>query len=109
MPINIINKRDQNFEESRLNVYCGRGSPLGNPFIIGKHGTRTEVIEEYRTHFEANKFGFYGEEQLNHIKKIYVNHGQVNLVCWCAPKACHCDVIKEHIEKELKEDGQWRN
>jgi len=31
-------------------VYIGRGSVWGNPFAIGEHGTREEVIELYRAH-----------------------------------------------------------
>lgn len=29
-------------------VYIGRPSLLGNPFHIGTHGTRAEVIAQYR-------------------------------------------------------------
>ena len=29
-------------------VYVGRGSPWGNPFVIGKDGTREEVIEKFK-------------------------------------------------------------
>jgi hypothetical protein len=29
-------------------VYIGRPSLLGNPFKIGQHGTRREVIQRYR-------------------------------------------------------------
>ena len=28
-------------------VYIGRGSPYGNPFVIGKDGTREQVIAKY--------------------------------------------------------------
>ena len=28
-------------------VYIGRGSKWGNPFVIGKDGTREEVINKY--------------------------------------------------------------
>ncbi|MFN0122019.1 MAG: DUF4326 domain-containing protein [Blastocatellia bacterium] len=31
-----------------LGVYISRPSLLGNPFHIGTHGTRTEVIAQYR-------------------------------------------------------------
>jgi hypothetical protein len=32
-------------------VYIGRGSPLGNPYIIGKDGDRAEVIKKYERDF----------------------------------------------------------
>jgi len=28
-------------------VYIGRGSPFGNPFLIGKHGGRDEVCDRH--------------------------------------------------------------
>lgn len=30
------------------NVYIGRPSKWGNPFIIGRDGTREEVIDNYK-------------------------------------------------------------
>lgn len=35
-------------------VYIGRGSPWGNPFIIGKDGTRDEVIAKYEAYLDSN-------------------------------------------------------
>jgi len=31
----------------RYDVYVGRPSPWGNPFVIGRDGTREEVIAKY--------------------------------------------------------------
>jgi hypothetical protein len=28
-------------------VYCGRGSPYGNPFVIGRDGDRDQVCERF--------------------------------------------------------------
>ena len=39
----IVNLRKRNY-----NVYIGRGSKWGNPFIIGRDGNRKEVIDKYR-------------------------------------------------------------
>ena len=41
-PIVIVNKH-----HGMQGEYIGRGSPLGNPFVIGVHGTRKEVIDKY--------------------------------------------------------------
>jgi len=32
----------------QYHIFIGRGSPWGNPFHIGRDGTRAEVIEKYR-------------------------------------------------------------
>ena len=31
-------------------IYIGRGSPWGNPFVIGEHGTRDEVCDKFKRH-----------------------------------------------------------
>lgn len=69
-------------------VYIGRPSKWGNPFTIGKDGTREEVIEKYREYLLGN------DELMNSLHEL---KGKV-LGCWCAPKPCHGDVLKELIE-----------
>lgn len=59
--------------------YCGRGSPLGNPFIMGVHGDRDEVCDL----FEYVILPFLDVSDLR---------GK-DLLCFCAPKRCHCDAI----------------
>ena len=65
-------------------TYIGRGTPWGNPFIIGIHGSRSEVIEKFRQaitpNFEA---------------RIKAELKGKDLVCHCRPKACHGDVLFE--------------
>lgn len=76
-------------------VYIGRGSKWGNPFKIGEHGTREEVIAYYRAHL------------LDCPEKLLALHelkGKT-LGCWCAPKACHGDVLAEFV-KILEEGGE---
>jgi hypothetical protein len=62
-------------------VYIGRPSKWGNPFIIGRDGTRSEVIQKYRCWVAEQP-----ELDLLELK------GK-DLVCWCAPLACHGDVL----------------
>lgn len=65
-------------------VYIGRPGKWGNPYEIGTHGTRKEVIEKYRMYL-------YTSGLINDIHELS-NH---DLVCWCKPKACHGDVLIE--------------
>lgn len=67
------------------NVYVGRPSKWGNPFEIGKDGTREEVIEKYREWILDNS---------DLLKDIHELKGKT-LACWCAPKSCHGDVLLE--------------
>lgn len=56
-------------------VYVGRGSPWGNPYVIGKDGTRDEVCNL----FEQNV--------LPHLD-VSALTGK-SLVCFCMPQRCH--------------------
>jgi hypothetical protein len=64
-------------------IYIGRPSIWGNPFEIGKDGTREEVIQKYSR-------WILGQPGL--LKQIPDLAGKV-LGCWCHPKACHGDVL----------------
>lgn len=71
-------------------VYIGRGTIWGNPYYIGRDGTREEVIEKYREYAKNN------EEILSNLHKL---EGQV-LGCSCKPKLCHGDVLIEMLENK---------
>lgn len=68
-------------------VYVGRPSDFGNPFEIDKDGTREEVIEKYR------KWFFSQPKLMTKTKKEL--KGKI-LGCWCAPLACHADILSEY-------------
>lgn len=66
-------------------VYIGRGSPWGNPFPISNvHGGREIVIVKYEDW--VNGLPALLERAKRELK------GKT-LVCFCAPKACHGDVL----------------
>lgn len=98
--IRVVNKNAP--ESSKNGIYCGRGSPLGNPYRISIYEDRDAVIEKFKTYLvdKISKKDKIICEQLNKIYKEAKN-GDVDLVCFCAPKRCHCDVIKEIIESKL--------
>lgn len=73
-------------------VYIGRGSSFGNPFPIGKSGSREEVIDKYREWFHKK----LGDPEFK--KKVLALKG-MTLGCFCKPKACHGDVIKEWLDE----------
>lgn len=60
-------------------VYVGRGSRWGNPFKIGVHGTRDEVIARY-------------EREVLPLVDLRPLRGK-HLVCFCAPQRCHADIL----------------
>ena len=72
-------------KKAPYDVYIGRPSKWGNPFVIGKHGTRDEVIQKYREWLMSQP------ELLAEVKTL---KGKV-LGCYCAPAACHGDFLSE--------------
>jgi len=81
-----------NLKESKYDVYIGRHSVFGNPFIIGKHGNRKEVIDKYRE-------WFYDIEQKNLRKQAKKELKGKRLGCFCKPQACHGDIIADYVNK----------
>ena len=73
-------------------IYIGRGSPWGNPYVIGKDGDRAEVIEKYRVW----AYQKWVEDQGYGVDWLEPLRGK-DLVCFCAPLACHGDVLLELI------------
>lgn len=65
-------------------VYIGRPSKWGNPFQIGKDGNRDEVCDLYEKMVLSN---------LDFQEKIKIELRGKNLVCFCAPKRCHGDIL----------------
>ena len=65
-------------------VYIGRPGPWGNPFKIGRDGTREEVIQLYEMWLlERPELVARAKEELRGKR----------LGCFCAPDACHGDVL----------------
>lgn len=86
----VLNVRGVNRAKEEANgaVYVGRPSKWGNPFHVGRDGTRQEVIERYqRWLIETGPFN-----DLHELK------GR-NLLCWCAPEPCHADVLLALAER----------
>lgn len=78
-----------NLRKEKYTRYIGRGSIFGNPFKIGKHGTRNEVIQHYE---------LYARKHVIH--NIAALPEDAILGCYCKPQACHGDIIIK-IWKEL--------
>jgi hypothetical protein len=70
-------KRDQ------FDVYIGRPGKWGNPFVLGKDGDRDAVIARYEAWLIRQPALMTALPDLR---------GKI-LGCWCAPAACHGDVL----------------
>jgi hypothetical protein len=78
----VYNKHHKN--APRGAVYIGRGSKWGNPCVIGEYGTREECIVGYLLYLLAN---------VDLCVDIKEELRGKDLVCYCAPKPCHGDIL----------------
>jgi hypothetical protein len=79
-------------------VYIGRPSKWGNPFVIGRDGTRSEVVARYRSYLLGN----------TQLMAALPELAGKDLVCWCAPDACHGDVLVELANPKPSADAGAR-
>jgi len=100
MTIRIVNVKT--FKDD--NVYCGRGSPVGNPFPMENQSLeeRDRVCDKYRDWFE-NQEGINNPQLMTYLSYIeeIAKQGNVNLGCYCAPLRCHCETIKEYLDNRM--------
>ncbi len=84
-------------------VYVGRGSKWGNPCPITRVHSRAHVIAMHGTWLK-------GQHEL--LRDIHELRGK-DLVCFCAPQACHADLLlrlangtREEMVAWWKDDGR---
>jgi hypothetical protein len=82
--IQVVNKRKDAYD-----VYIGRGSIWGNPFVIGRDGDRSAVIRKYEEYLASSPAL---------IARLPELLGK-RIACFCAPLACHGHVLKRWAER----------
>jgi hypothetical protein len=66
----------------------GSDGSYGNPFIIGRDGTREDVIEKFEAFISSD-----APKAKEMRKKIQSNLRGLTLACWCGDKPCHGTII----------------
>ena len=84
-----------------------RASVLGNPYYMVSEAYRDEVCEKYKKYFEQQiKTNDAFINELRRLFLIYKKYGKLELFCWCAPKRCHAETIKEFLEKYIEKETE---
>uniref|UniRef100_A0A6M3L1R8 DUF4326 domain-containing protein n=1 Tax=viral metagenome TaxID=1070528 RepID=A0A6M3L1R8_9ZZZZ len=86
-PAVVVNLRREPYD-----VYIGRPSKWGNPFIVGEDGDRAICVEKYTEWIKANT------DLLDSLDEL---RGK-RLGCYCKPKACHGDVLVTMLAERSK-------
>lgn len=95
----VLNKRRDVIPKGA--VYVGRPSKWGNPWLLGVDGTREQVITMFI-------LGLFDPTSILHLllDDLHEIRGK-DLVCYCAPKPCHADVLLKlanlNLEKPKKQ------
>lgn len=89
----VINLSNNHRGEEYVRI-C-RPSRWGNPFKIGRDGTREEVIRKYEAYILTRP---------DLLAQLPTLKGK-RLACWCAPFACHGDILARMAD-ELEESAR---
>ena len=114
MNIAIINLSTYRGDLSAV-TRADRRTCFGNPFIMKNKDDDTErdkVILAYREYLWANHNlnndqvvtgKIPSKVLISELTKLLAIAKEKPLIlgCWCAPKKCHCDVIKSYLEWRL--------
>lgn len=64
-------------------IYVGRPSKWGNPFTMKREADRPAVLAQFEQ---------YVKEHPELVEAAKQELPDKDLICWCAPKACHGDL-----------------
>ena len=94
-----------NLKDSTLGFRCDRVSCLGNPFTMQLESDRSRVINSHNNFLNTallspnmyESLGLNNEyrkvSRYEYLKELglALQHPSKTFLCWCYPKACHCD------------------
>lgn len=88
-------------------VVCRGKSSLGNPFILHNEEDRNKVCDDYEEwlHKQIRENNRAVMGQLDSLLIKYRIYSQLGLFCWCAPKRCHAETIREivlYLDKHVR-------
>ena len=103
--IEIINlKREKPSEE--WDFIVDRTTSLGNQYFMMTEADRDKACDWYDIWFEnliRTGLPSVGSNYLAVLISCYKVYGKLRLFCWCPPKRCHAETIRNYI---LKRKGE---
>jgi hypothetical protein len=88
-----------NKKNGAIGEYVGRPSPLGNPFPLSSEQDRDECVGKYQK-WLYDKIKQKDDKIIKELKRLadIARNRELMLVCWCAPKKCHADIISKVLK-----------
>lgn len=93
----VLNKKTEALSPNAL--YVGRPSRHGNPFAIGRDGTREQVVNKHLAWLA-------GQDDL--ADRLCELRGR-DLVCHCSPELCHAHTLIFAANPDLRNPAYWRD
>lgn len=100
-PLRIRRSRAKGWCLPENTVCVDRSTKWGNPFVVGKHGTRAECVDLYRTllaGYICVSCDIAPNLLMAYRAMVVANRHDLkgkNLACWCGEGPCHADVLLE--------------
>ena len=68
---------------------------MGNPFVVGRDGSREEVIAKYRL-WLWGRLQEPDSTQERELRRLLAQavEGELELLCWCHPLHCYAEVVR---------------
>ena len=98
-PVRIQLSRRKGWRMPPNTMKVDRTTKWGNPFVVGKHGTRAECVEYFGYMLNGYICLTEGDpdEQIAYRKMVIRDRAELkgkNLACWCPLNApCHADLL----------------
>lgn len=107
MSIRVTSKRAGGVQAlpNEVVINIARPSVLGNPFHMHRECMRAQVVEQYQEWLkEQRRLKTPAWSEVLRIAKLVREGTAVALECWCAPKACHGNVIVRAVTRVNKKE-----
>ena len=104
----VVNVRDS---KASGGLYIGRANSsygLGGSVLANDRRQANESREQHIARYRVWLWAEYNKNgsvyfELHRIANLVENGHDVDLMCWCAPKACHGDIVKSCVQWILKQ------
>lgn len=105
--ITVVNGYKEGFNTG---IYIGRGgkgkaqSPFANPFTVKDYGLKL-CLKKYKEWLQEKLKDKNSPQrvQLETLAEMVMNGHNIRLVCFCKPKPCHGDIVKQILEEYIGE------
>jgi len=87
--------------------YVGRPTPLGNPFRLLREEDREWVVSQYAAWLrdQLRRGNPEVSRALEELYRALKRRGHITLLCFCAPRRCHAEVIAWHLKRKAEAEG----